>query len=190
MFRSRSVGERVIKRQIEQFEFPYYEGFNEIKVRNTSDVLVDLDFMIDAARNSAALDAHENPHHTLSISDHMRATWTNIIVKGWNEDSPVAIAAKYHDIGKYFTKKFDKNGIAHYYNHQNVGAYYYLTSVKNSDFLDKHRDNNAKLIAFLINTHMNHFIMDSKAYAKFRIRLNKECADALETLERADENAH
>lgn len=80
----------------------------------------------------------DNPHHTLSLGDHMDKTfdyiWDNIskVFPNANpkEDKFIAIlmAALYHDIGKIITKDYhDAKGnpskTAHYYGHENVGAY-------------------------------------------------------------------
>lgn len=76
---------------------------------------------------------HDNPHHTLDIADHM------IMAGDYAKENvgkreevvhkmPVIFSACLHDIGKVDTKKlFDAKGKlsekAHYYNHENVGAY-------------------------------------------------------------------
>ena len=127
--RERKVPESVIKNQIKQFQCPYYhEGWDNI------DILYNF-----ATRNPIRLPdlmnlnkiPHDNSHHIHDVYEHMKAAehlycnTTTII------DLGVAEAIKYHDIGKFFTKTFtnmkgEKTEEAHYYGHQNAGAYFYL----------------------------------------------------------------
>ena len=68
--------------------------------------------------------------------------------------------AKYHDIGKPYTKTFyDKKGKfgenAHYYNHENVSAYLYMVSrAEESGYENRENIYNDLFIAWLINNHM------------------------------------
>ena len=68
--------------------------------------------------------------------------------------------AKYHDIGKPYTKTFyDKKGNlgenAHYYNHENVSAYLYMVShAEMLGYVDRENIYNNLFIAWLINNHM------------------------------------
>lgn len=71
-------------------------------------------------------------------------------------------AAKYHDIGKLYTKTFvnfkgEETKEAHYYGHECFGAYLYLVMAKYKDY----KDNNltkSMYIANLINWHMIKFV--------------------------------
>ena len=68
--------------------------------------------------------------------------------------------ARFHDIGKPHTKTFyDKNGKfgenAHYYSHENVGAYLYMVShVEEAGYGERENMYNGLFIAWLINNHM------------------------------------
>ena len=63
------------------------------------------------------------------------------------------MATKYHDMGKLYTQTFDENGVAHYYGHENIGAYMMLVyEVANQHSLFV--NHNIGDIAFYINYHM------------------------------------
>lgn len=185
--RDRSVGAEVIQRQLRQFEVPYYnEGWDEIELILSEHEGSHPEFL--NFRNTIA-DKHDNPHHSLSISDHMEAAAEYVSKKMTERD--VWFAARYHDYGKYFTKSFkDRKGneieYAHYYNHQNVGAYYFLWIYgyysRNTSYLLK--------VAFLIQHHMDHYLRDEKSMGKFYEEIGEEMAAKLKLLEEADIAAH
>lgn len=62
----------------------------------------------------------------------------------------ICIATEFHDIGKPMTQ-IQKDGICHYYNHHNVGAYIISCSEFSND------DNTMVLISNLIYHHMDYF---------------------------------
>ena len=133
LHRERTVGEEVISRQREHFECPYfYEGWDAINIVNMSETIKfqELDSIVESLR---AVE-HDNPHHNLSIGEHMIAAEhyckkkhdyfikvysqrlpsplfkesLDIEALEWNVDK-WAIAksvARYHDIGKGLTKRF------------------------------------------------------------------------------------
>jgi len=66
------------------------------------------------------------------------------------DDDALEYAAFLHDIGKPFTMTFDLNGIAHFYNHNCIGAYdVLLTDIPEELKLD---------VALLIQYHMNYYM--------------------------------
>ena len=96
-------------------------------------------------------------------------------------------AAKYHDIGKPFCKTYTKpsghvDTIAHFYSHENVGAYDYLC-------YSKEPDSSAISIALLINLHMI-FYTDKKHQEKMHEFYGNYIWKMLEWLHKADEAAH
>lgn len=147
--RSRTVGEKVIKRQREQFQCPYfYEGWDQIIISNpNSEDILYLDNLVQELRKIN----HDNPHHDYTIGKHMlvaeeycvqRAVFAqnraldkditdediNFYSKERDNWLLCANVAKYHDIGKKATKIFQNakgevTDIAHYYGHQNVSSY-------------------------------------------------------------------
>jgi CRISPR/Cas system-associated endonuclease Cas3-HD len=67
----------------------------------------------------------------------------------------------FHDIGKLTTRYFDSDRIAHYYNHENVGAYIFILCViynPNKYILtDIYKDDVLLRNAFIVNYHMRPF---------------------------------
>jgi predicted kinase len=149
MERERTVPAEVIKRMLYHFEVPAYaEGFNKISIYEVGNG--SLFGILDELRKVA----HDNPHHSLSIGEHMDAAYEGYIHNAHRQSFVVARALQFHDIGKGIVKQFkDARGrivpVAHYYCHENVGAYMYLSmSVRMESDL---------YVALLINHHMDHF---------------------------------
>lgn len=117
--RERKVPEDVIYRMCSQFNVPTHdEGWTDILFYRNS-VKTDLDKIMFANK----LIPHDNPHHTLSIFEHMMQASNYYFNNNSSFNNIVYKACKYHDIGKYFCKKFDENGVAHYRGHEHFGAY-------------------------------------------------------------------
>lgn len=80
-----------------------------------------------------------------------------------------------HDIGKLMTQSLDEYGVAHYYNHGEVGSYYILSHIA----LDKELLTDILDICFLINYHMMPFSWTSdkakqkwkKCFGEYKYRL-------------------
>lgn len=170
--RNRVVGEHVIKRMVRRFQMPYFdEGFEEIQIEKTFIDKSYKDNVIDSLNIS-----HDNPHHTYSISEHCAEAYKYCIENKMDDD--VRVAALYHDVGKPFVKSFKNSkgevtDIAHYYNHENVGAYISIG-------LDIPINS-----IWLISTHMEPF-HNSKYYRN----LPQFLKEAVDTLHTADINAH
>lgn len=187
--RERKVPMDVVHKQMCQFQCPnYYEGWHKITIRYTS-------------RGSDAFDScmkllqeahmpHDNHHHTLDIHDHMLAA------RGYMERNPKAKdddewVAYIHDWGKPRVKAFanakgEKTEEAHYYGHQNYGAYYSLlfdSCFLTPTFLDL--DN-----ACLVQWHMEHYIRYGQTLEKFYEMIGPELTRRLKLLEEADKAAH
>ena len=127
--RERQVPKEVMYRMYRSWHTPaYFEGWDRIGI-----------LYADGAEGSAGtpqafIDGlmdfeQDNPYHEESLGVHMRDTWQYLVSRGvCEENSNLAMAALLHDCGKPFTKGFyDSRGnvseIAHYYNHECVGAY-------------------------------------------------------------------
>ena len=96
--------------------------------------------------------------------------------------------ALYHDIGKVFTKTVGLDGVAHYYNHENVGAYMDLTDAISSN---RYIDNYDLLQnAFLINYHMRPFgATTERAKEKMKNTFGRMNYELLMMFNEADKNA-
>lgn len=114
--RSRRVPDEVVERMYKNWQTPYYfEGWDDIKVYSNEEIdyLDVIDRLGDYDQN--------NPFHSLSLGVHMVEVWKYLKKSG--ADEATKLAGVLHDIGKPFTRFEDDNGISHYYNHANVGAY-------------------------------------------------------------------
>ena len=189
--RDRFVPATVIDKMIRQFEVPmYYEGWDEIELVRMPDIVTrfNADRYLETNKNIA----HDNPHHTLNIFEHMQLASTKYhedMVKENNvEEHVIYNTLKYHDIGKYYCKTFIdakgiKSNIAHYYNHENVGAYYILTSnITNSDYA-------LLIIAWLINNHMKFYINGISNWIN-KYNIPQSLIDKLEIVHKYDMEAH
>ena len=189
--RDRFVPATVIDKMIRQFEVPmYYEGWDEIELVRMPDIVTR--FNADRYLKTNKNVAHDNPHHTLNIFEHMQLASTKYhedMVKENNvEEHVIYNTLKYHDIGKYYCKTFIdakgiKSNIAHYYNHENVGAYYILTSnITNSDYA-------LLIIAWLINNHMKFYINSISNWIN-KYNIPQSLIDKLEIVHKYDMEAH
>jgi predicted kinase len=187
--RDRVVPEFVIDRMVRNFWCPgFFEGWDVISftTMDSSPALPDFDMNQD------------NPHHTLSLLKHMEKT-QQFILKNYGYDKCLSVAAVFHDIGKYYTKSFlDSKGIrtpvAHYYNHENYGAYIMLHW-----FLDVYSENNDSTsvaeiihIILLINWHMRPYVWEKSKNAEdkdYRI-IGDVLFNDLIVLNKADRVAH
>lgn len=182
--RDRKVPEEVIAKMLRRFEPPHYsEGFDKIEINEDCSYTFNLDIMVRELFNMD----HDNPHHTLSVGRHMQKACFEYIESG-NADFIIAKALLYHDLGKKYTKTFtDYKGNstkeAHYYNHNHVSAYIFLSSSKNFD------DNDRIEIANLIDHHMDFY--SNEAYlAKIRKRYGEEFFNKLLIINKWDKAAH
>ena len=152
--RERRVPDEVYDKMLRSFWVPYfYEGWDHIGVANVTEDAPWFDY------DAMAGFSQDNPHHTKDLLNHLIESSKFALQN--NYASVVHIAAANHDIGKLYTKSFkDAKGrdtrIAHFYGHENYGAYLYLSAVLEShctegDLL------NALYVAALINWHMKPF---------------------------------
>ena len=189
--RDRFVPATVIDKMIRQFEVPmYYEGWDKIELVRMPDIVTrfNADRYLETNKNVA----HDNPHHTLNIFEHMQLASTKYhedMVKENNvQELIIYNTLKYHDIGKYYCKTFVdakgiKSNIAHYYNHENVGAYYILTSnITNSDYA-------LLIIAWLINNHMKFYINSISNWIN-KYNIPQSLIDKLEIVHKYDMEGH
>ena len=185
--RHRVVPEEVIERMYTTWKTPaFFEGWDDIRIHYA-----------DGARNAFG-DAHEfvmkyldydqmNPHHKETLGTHMLNTQANIIKNGYAPESDLALAALLHDCGKPFTKTMeqtDDGAVAHYYQHDCVGAY-------NALFFDYHGKTEKDIldVSLLINLHMYPFFWHGRGQARLRRLWGQELYDAVLLLHNADRKA-
>lgn len=177
--RSRHVGESVIRKMLLRFEPPWYdEGWDRIRIHQRNllsfdDTLKYLDI------------PHDNPHHKGTILDHVRRVEEEVD-NNYSDDTHYKIlkeVAKFHDFQKPFVKTFEDfkgnvSEVAHYYEHQHVGAYCYLGiyPIKDVD-----RDT-ILYTSRLIDLHMMKFFKESGYYRN----LDKETKKLLSIFNECD----
>lgn len=190
--RDRSVGYSVIDKFVRRWQSPWYdEGIHKIEIINT-----DLSFDPPAYIRSMTLNMcipHNNPHHQLGVMEHCEQAYQNL-QDIYILPKVVEYATLWHDIGKPYTKGYKNKpnsseidySIAHYYDHQNVGAYLAYGLYLNLDPITLQDEHDfIALFSWLINNHMEPFF-NSKYYNKLPSKL-KEYIDAIH---KADISAH
>lgn len=148
------VPDYVIEKQVSKFQIPFYEeGFDKIIIHDFEYIDVTFNFVQTLLERMKCFD-QKNPHHNMTLGEHCEYT-SNLMkeIKGYIY-TIYPYAAMLHDVGKLMTQTFDDKGMAHYYNHENIGCYYLLSNI---DSLKVHRDyDNDEILdlLFLINYHM------------------------------------
>ena len=186
--RERKVPEYVLERMYRNFEMPHQsEGWDEILIFNNNG---DLPYLLNLFKSAKDI-PHDNPHHSASLGEHMNlaAEYVNDVLASQLDSKQfyrLRLAAGMHDIGKPYCKVFhnvkgEPTDIAHYYNHENVGSYIYISHSR-GDKIDI-------FIANLIAHHMDYF--KGEAYLeKIRNRFGEKFMWYLDKLHEADLAAH
>lgn len=182
-WRERKVPEEVIKRMYFNFYIPqYYEGFSDIQIVHNETLPVKLNNLLKKMDMS-----QDNPHHTLTLKEHCMKVQE--IINSQEHRYYMRDVGLLHDIGKIETKTFinakgEKTGIAHYYNHEKVGAYISCLNIEGlwqlttPDLIDR---------ANLIQWHMLlHFDLSEKTVTKYKNMLGKRTWEDLKLLHKAD----
>ncbi len=156
--REHPVSEYVIDKQARKFQIPFREeGWDKIEF---------IDHIEDKQGCVAEIEStwvpeiyndfdQKNPYHMESLGKHMTDAYYFVKNHGLhkNKDYEMINATICHDMGKLYTQTFDENGVAHYYGHENIGAYMMLVyEVANQHSLFV--NHNIGDIAFYINYHM------------------------------------
>lgn len=154
--RERVVPEEVIWRMAKQFQTPWYdEGWDEIKIIQKDSHYWYDDLPLDMS--------HDNSHRENdSIKEHIARVKFEVLKISKEIDNyefvVLSCLASVHDIGKVYTKDFhnSKGEVtedAHYYQHQNVGAYMVLGLSENIGEVTK----NVIKLSYLTLLHMEPF---------------------------------
>lgn len=88
--------------------------------------------------------SHDNPHHCYDIYEH-----TLIAVESIDPEPTLRFAMLLHDCGKPAVKKFDENGVAHFFGHQRISAEISAQILARLKVSNKFRDE----ILFLVSNH-------------------------------------
>ena len=174
--RDRTVGKEVIDSMLKRFQAPFFDEGMDTIITNQ------LDHFDQTSYHNKCFDnmkiPHDNPHHTLDISDHCVEA-AKYILELYPLNVNMAAAAEMHDIGKPYVKAFiDSKGnscdTAHYYQHQCVGAWLSYGCGWGNPY-----------VAWLISTHMEPFF-NSKYYKNLPPFLKRD----IDLLHEADLAAH
>lgn len=172
--RERSVGKNVIDRMIKNFQVPYYdEGWDYINIITTDR---DCYSREDYAKWVDCY--HDNPHHPNTVQEHIQQVIRQALHLDSTYQNEILLAAKMHDVGKKFTKSYvnargEKTDVAHYYDHQNVGAYFALGFKELGTFPTE----TILFVTWLVNAHMEPFF--NSKYYKSLAGKQKETLDLL-----------
>lgn len=188
--RERTIPDQVITRMYKHFDVPMFaEGWDEIWIRN------DEQFNLDTMMKRLATIEHDNPHHEFTVGQHLLTAWSYFNTH-YPElyGSPLALATYLHDIGKEFTKVFEDGGgnpseNAHYYHHENVGAYDSFSYTGNLDTTKR------LMVALLIRWHMYPYTVDKsenpiKTKKRLLSLIGEDVYKDLLILHECDEQAH
>lgn len=161
--REHSVGEEVIIKQLKRFQVPFfYEGFDEINMHTSMPINYQTkNWKRDALELMTDFD-QKTPYHKHLLLEHSNLATEAFCDKIKNDEylvlkGAILDGARWHDLGKLYTQTFDDDGIAHYYNHENIGAYIYITNRYHSERRCYETNDSILEGAFLINYHMRPF---------------------------------
>ena len=183
--RNVEIHKKFVNRAASMIDIPYYfEGWDEIRIELGKGVDATPESIIESYKG---IDQHSK-NHTLGLGEHCIAAYNYAKDNGF--DSFVKLAALLHDIGKPDTKTYlNRDGVedgrAHYYNHQNVGAYKslflnYPESMTIEDILH---------VCALINYHMVPYTFGEKGREKAKKRFGEEFFNEIMNLNECDIHA-
>ena len=188
MKRQRQVPAHVIERMYKNFEFPtraeivnYYSGAIKIVFPFKTNYEIEKPYELLYNFN------HENPHHRYSVGKHM--FHAGLVMRHLTNNRVMIKAAEIHDMGKPFCKFYDKNNseVAHFYNHENVGAYEAMFYGKGAKFTT---DEIIELCS-LVNYHMRiHNCETAAARDRLLTIVGTDLFYKLQMLMIADKEAH
>ena len=187
--RERTVGKDVIMKFARSFEVPMpFEGFDDVYVPAGLDYKYVQDNWCPTVERMTTFD-QKNKHHKFLLGEHCNAV-TEGIMEARSEpgdyDIRLAAAAMYHDVGKLYTQTIDEDGQAHYYNHANISALWFLGDkdlacqhVMHERFIDT---------AFFIGEHMHirDIVKSEKAINKYKKLFGESYYNALKLFMECD----
>lgn len=195
--RERHVPENAMCRMYKRFQAPWYsEGFDDIQIVwwNYKD-MPGFEYDICVNIENWKKISHDNPHHSLSIGNHMTAACE--YMKSKTDDKRLIASALLHDCGKPDVKSFTDsrgnptNGVAHYYNHESISAYKALFYLRN--MYPEWSDKDILYVSLLINLHMRSHTawkQSNKAKEKDKRLFGEDIIKSLELLCESDLASH
>ena len=194
-YRERKVPEEVIRRMYLNFECPCeQEGWDNIQIVYWDYKKDGLEFNITEDLCEWTKIKHDNPHHTLSIGEHMLKAEDYYYEMDVDHKPFLYDVIAMHDCGKPFTKSFvdkDENITtrARFYEHHNVGSYLSLFYLKELGYSDEE----ILYGSLLINLHMRYFMAwkdSDKSKEKDRRLFGDNVISDLEIINACDLAAH
>ena len=194
--RDRQVPVEVLVRMYKNFEVPWYsEGWDDVQIvwADCQDMSgFEYDVCVDIERLKAV--SHDNPHHHMSIGNHMLAACDYI--KDKTDDERLIDSALLHDIGKPYVKAWENSkgescDHATYYQHHNVGSYLSLFYLRNMHPEWSNKD--ILYVSLLINMHMRPLTAykhSQKAKERDEKLFGSDFMSDLMLLNEADKTAH
>lgn len=190
--RDRVVPEWVIERMYRKWQTPHwFEGWDYISVQwlNATWWSNDIGDFLQYCMNFN----QDNPHHDLMLGGHLAVSGC-IYTREHSDDadSDVYFACLLHDCGKLYCKTFknskgDDSNVAHYYNHEHVGAYESL-------FFNYPLEVNVINVSALITWHMQPYSWErdgnEKLHKKYKKIWGEEFYNCVMALHEADKAAH
>jgi len=176
--RERRVPDEVIRRMYMSWQTPaYFEGWDDIRIELWNEMTRRNAYYHWMSTLRFANYNQNNPHHNQKLGEHLLSVGR--YVENRTKDDNVILAAFLHDIGKPFCRTIDDDGVAHYYLHENVGAYDVLCAAYRLD------------VSLLINYHMRPFGWESAndydaARSRFEQMVGKNFTNKIMLIHEAD----
>ena len=177
--RDRKVPEEVLYRMLKNFQCPQmYEGFTNISFTESSST----NDLFDEIYSMNGFD-QKNPHHKYDLLEHCRR-----VANQFSHNDPRRLAGYLHDIGKMYTQSIDADGVAHYYGHENVGAYRLVSMYEEFKIFTKQVFLD---VIFCVNNHMHirDIIKSEKAIKKYKALWGEKRFNKLVEFMEADNKA-
>lgn len=185
--RDRKVPQDVLERMRKSFSVPAYsEGWNYINIIWN---YTEADYSISNLLEKMDSFQQDNRHHRLTLGGHCQNVYDYL--NNQNIPKHVKLAGLFHDVGKLYTKTFktakgEPSEDAHYYGHENVGAYESLFYLKNLGVFEDY----ILEASLLIELHMRMYQLTDKSKQKIVNIVGEESFKYLEEIHKADVNAH
>ena len=158
----------------------YFEGWDNIRVQLWNEMTRRNAYYHWMSTLRFANYNQGNPHHQESLGNHLISVGR--YVEEHANDENLTLAAYLHDIGKPYTRVDGDDGIAHYFCHENVGAYDVLCAGYNLE------------ISLLINYHMRPLFWEASSNYntscdKYKSLWGEDFFNKIMLLREADTNA-